>query len=175
MNIDRIKHQKTELDNLESAIQGVERIYDEAINLVKDNDLKEIIEIAVRWYEEKDIKDNCESLLYYTFFDEAFPTTLGPSHFYGSLASFLANCLLDDSYYELNWKKYNSDTGSLDTNGKPWKDKPCVVWGDDKHGSQNSHTMLEAMKFAIKKEKEREALFNECEKLKEKYHEQQTK
>ena len=154
MNINREKHLKIVIDELDRAIEGIDRIYDEA-----DNDLKEIIEIAVRWYENKDVKDNPESILYYTFFNDAFHTELGPSYFYGGLGSFLTNCILDDSYYELKWRTLTYDGYPVE--GKPWSDAPYVVWANDEHGTKNSAIMLKAMKFAIQQEKEREEWYKE--------------
>ena len=175
MKIDLAKHQKTELDELDRAIGNIERIYDEAINLVKDNDLKEIIEIAVRWYENKETRGDPENLLYYTFFNDAFNTTLGPSHFYGDLGSFLANCLLDDSYYELKWKTFDRDVRPIE--GTPWKDEPYVVWASDSNpgATQKSSLLLKAMKFAIQREKDLMAKREEWENFKEEHYGKQAK
>lgn len=156
LNIDKNRHFKTVTCALFNAIAGIERLH-------KENGLTEIIDIAVDWFETG-------NLLAYTFFNDAIRGKIeDPTDFYSGLGSFLANCILDDSYFAVKWKKYDTHTGNFMDGGEPWKDDPYVVWtgDDDPKATCNSEVMLEAMKFAIKKEEERRKKWEEWEKFKE--------
>jgi hypothetical protein len=91
--------------------------------------------------------------------------------FFGSLNSFVGNCLLDDSYFAIEWRKpdylYKTEVYGgievqapelqwlpggefktmLTTKDDP-KGKPVVVWAHDDNGTQNAKLLLEAMDIA---------------------------
>lgn len=76
--------------------------------------------------------------------------------FFGSLNSFVGNCLLDDSYFQIEWRKpelkdfqlqwlpggdFKTElTTKEDPNGHPE-----VIWSKDDNGTQKVELLLEAM------------------------------
>lgn len=142
--INNKKHIKKLTSDFKESVSKLKNIYN---NNFGRPELKEIIDIAVDWYETGDGS-------YYSFFKKAFPC-IGPNDFYGGLASFLSNCILDDSYYNIKWDKY-TDGGYK--RGRAWKDYPYVVWAGDE-GTNKTDLMLKAMKFICTRNKKFEEFY----------------
>jgi hypothetical protein len=151
LNIDSERHIKKAHDDAKNAILGIKCLYDRAIK--EDCCLAQIIEIAVDWYETQNIN-------YYSFFNKVFLTIEGPTIYYHSLRNFLVNVILDDSYYDICWVKYDSKNGNM-VAGEAWKDQPCVIWGNDDNGKSDPKEMLDAMLFHIKLDERRVAMEEE--------------
>lgn len=115
-------------------------------------------------------------LYLYMMFEHAFDTE-NTLNFFDSLNSFVANCLLDDAFYHLEWVKadylmtdveFHGHTmrraqtqwlpgGRLKTMVTTKEDpegRPTVRWtnGDDESHSQDVHALLEAMDIMEQRE-----------------------
>jgi len=151
ININKEKHCILVNQNFNNAIKNIEELYQYCIDR-NHTELKEILEIAINWYETNDIS-------YYSFFKKAFRCSdKDPTDFYAGLNSFLSNVILDDSYYEIKWEKY-TDGGLID--GQPYDELsyPHVVWADPDIGTNKAKPMLDIMKFVVEREKAREEYY----------------
>jgi hypothetical protein len=137
--IDREKHIERAKADCAAAIEEITETYH------KSPILREIIDIAVEWFESN-------NSLAYSFFNDAFPAGRNATDFYYSLNSFLINCILDDSFYQVKWKRYVLNSGKF-RKGREWIDNPYVVWSDER-GTNKPELMLKAMRFAVEKEKQ---------------------
>jgi len=93
--------------------------------------------------------------LVYEMFRKAF--SYNSLTFFGSLNGFVGNCLLDDSYFQIEWRKPDYMKGfrlqwlpggdyktKLTTKEDP-KGRPEVIWSKDDNGTQRVELLLEAM------------------------------
>lgn len=91
--------------------------------------------------------------------------------FFGSINSFVGNCLLDDSYFTIEWHKTdylittevfegreiqnldlqwlpNGDLKTMLTTKDDPQGKPVVLWARDDNGKQDPKLLIEAMEIA---------------------------
>ena len=145
--INREKHKQYTLKQFNQAIDSMERLrgpeYSDHV------EFQLIVNKAIEWYESNNLNA-------YTLFKEVAGTE--PFDFYGDLSGFLVNALLDDSYYELKWKKYYTHLAGWVDGGEAWVDDPCVVWAydDNPNATQDPKPLLKAMLYLDKKEEERQ-------------------
>lgn len=153
MKIDKDKHLKLIINELNSALDYIERL---RVGYTENKAFHAILEKAIEWYET----DNINA---YIFFHKVFSVSnKDPIEFYDGLASFLVNTLLDDSCFELEWVKYNIKTGHSDLPANEWSEdfsvSVNVLWShdDSPNRSVNAGLMLKAMEYLEDKDRRRE-------------------
>ena len=150
MLIDTEKHRKKMIMSFETAIHDITELHNDHENL------REIIEMAVAWYESDNVLDH-------SFFRKALGEDFTSTGFFGTLHSFLANTILDDSYYKICWEKFNVGEGEMWIRGTAWVDKPYVMFTHDGDPDRQytPDLLWKAMKFMDDKDKERTRMFEE--------------
>lgn len=158
-------------NNLEDAVEQakscIDSDYGRICNMlaISDIETRKFVDRVLEWYSDK--KNRCQ-WLYVMFEPSGALKVQEPTQFLASLASFVGNCLLDDSSFLIEWRKYhftenhsnifdNSERGfvtDLTTEDDP-KSWPCVVaYPSNDNGSTDAAELLHAMDIMEQREKE---------------------
>jgi len=129
-----------------------------------DHEVKVFIRRALEWYCDKD-----KHQLLWEFMHKA--VHMSDTLFCDSLRSFVANCLLDDSAFKIEWRRTIYDgqhrliwlpNGEYKTEVTTKEDpKSTPVLLRDNDGTQNATLLLEALFIADQREEERKQFFDE--------------
>lgn len=150
----------------EIAQKELENEYTSCINCMKENSsdvgITSFVNRFFEWARDKE-----KGILLWEMFDEPGTISIRPKEIFSSLHSFVANCLLDDSCFIVEYEKpvYNKDYKLIWLPGggfkkeKTTKDdpngKPVVRRGNDDNGTQNVDLLLEAMDIMEQRDKQR--------------------
>jgi hypothetical protein len=144
--------------------------FENIVGLLQDQRFPDVNAFLQKILEWKYKKGSTHSQLVWEIFHHAIEIE-DEKCFFGSLNSFVSNCLLDDSYFAIEWRKpdylYKTEVYGgievqapelqwlpggeiktmLTTKDDP-KGKPVVVWAHDDNGTQDAKLLIEAMDIA---------------------------
>lgn len=154
----------------------------------KDEDVTHFVQKLLEWNTDR---RSMRSQLAWEIFHKAISIE-DELTFFGSLNSFVGNCLLDDSYFTIEWRKTdylvttevfegreiqnlelqwlpNGDFKTKLTTKDDPEGKPVVIWSQDDNGKQDPKLLIEAMEIAeqraIQRLKDMEELEEERDEL----------
>jgi hypothetical protein len=130
----------------------------------KGTELGKFMERALLWRTEASKKQHLWEL-----FHEVID--MSDMNFMGSFISFVSNCLLDDSFFKVEWRKPFLDENrrlvwlpggefkTVLTSKDDPRAEPVIVWDND-NGTQDVSLLMEAMDHKEWEEKQRQELEN---------------
>lgn len=147
------------LNQLNADREGLNNLLEEE----RGTEVGKFMERALLWRTEASKKQHLWEL-----FHEVID--MSDMSFMGSFISFVANGLLDDSSFRVEWRKTILDENRrlfktvLTTKDDP-RAAPVILWGNDDDGTQDVSLLMEAMDHKEWEEKQRQELENKKNEL----------